>query len=383
MRKVVAMVILLIVFICIFSPTIYAAEEKNNQDTSTLYNDQLNLSGADELYSSLPQQTKELLTELNMNSLSYENIGSVNISEFFKVINNLAAEKSKTPFKAIFSALGIMILCSIVEATNIFTNESPLKKSISSLGAICICACCIIPLSQLVEQCTLVIEGASGFMALYVPVMAGLIVSSSHSITGASYYSTLMCVSEIISLISSKLIIPFTHVFLSLSLVSSFAPDLCISGLGKALEKCIKWVLNLSLGVFVTILSTQTFISSSMDEVGNKVAKYAVSTFVPLVGGVLSETVNTFNSSLSLLKSGTGVFIIIASATIFLPAVIECIIWKLSFYILGAAAELFGLKNCNATVKAIETVCSLLTAILLTTVMIFIISTVIILIIGK
>ncbi len=383
MKKVCALIILLLIFIITLSPTTYAAEEKIDTDNSTLYNNQLELSGADTLYSSLPEQTKEILTELNMSSLSYENINSISFSDFFNIIKELVSEKSTTPFKAIFTVLGIMILCSAVEAGNIISSESPLKKSISSSGALCICVSCIIPLSKLIEQCTQVIDGASGFMALYAPIMAGLMVSSSHSITGASYYSVLMGASEIISLISSRLIIPFTHVFLSLSLISSLSPELCVSGLGRAFEKGMKWIMNLSLGIFATILSSQTLISSSMDEVSNRMAKYAVSSFVPLVGGVLSETVNTFSGSLSLLKNGTGVFVIIASACIFLPVLIECVIWKISFYVLGAAAGILGLKNCSATVKSIEAVCSLMTAVLLTTIMIFIISTVIILIIGK
>ena len=379
MKKIIAFIMAAILFLSM--PTaVYAAKQ---EEVKEIYDQQLSVSGADDLYYSLPEETKRLLSETGMNDLSYDTIRNFDGNNIIQTITKLAGEKSRSPFSSFFVILGVMLLCSMLEGTNITLGENPLKKNLAAVGALCISTSAVLPICQMVERCTEVIQGASGFMALYVPVMTGLMVSSSHQLQGASYYTTLMGTSELIGLMSSRLIVPFINVFLSLSVTASLSPSLKLTGICSAINRCLKWILNFSLGIFVTILSSQSLVTSSMDEVSTRAVRFAMNSFVPVVGSVLSETVSTFSGSLSMLKSGTGIFVIIASACIFLPVLIECLFWRILLYLSGAVSQMLGLESIRSVLQALETVISLLMAVLLTIIMIFIISTVIVLITGR
>ncbi len=383
MKKIIRISIIILFIFIVSSVMVNAAEDKNETVDNNLYADQSRLTGADKLYSGLPEETQKLISEMKINILDQEDISKPELGNIFPAIADLVVNNSRSPVRMIFTSLGIFLLCSLAEGADVMSGGSTLKKNINAISSLGVCACCILPLCDLVDRCSEVINGASGFISVYVPVMTGLLVSSSHSITGSSYYSSMMGTAEVIGLVSSKLIIPMIKIFLTLSAVSTLSPSLRVSGLCSAISRGIKWILNFSLGIFVTIMTAQSLISSTMDDVSNRAAKFAVNTFVPIVGGVLSETVNTFTGSLSLLKSGTGVFVLIASSCIFLPALVECILWRFSFSALGAISDMLGLSLPASAVKSVESVCSLITAVLLTTVLIFIISTVILLIITK
>lgn len=372
--------ILVLLLILSGSFTVFAADE---DETEKIYQSQLSASGAEDLFYALPEETKALLSQTNLDSLTYNDISNFNLENIIELLKNMLPEKNNSVFSAALIVLGIILLCSMLECTGMTGGESPVKKNISAVGSLCICTAAVVPLCSLISRCSEVIQGGAGFMTMYVPVMAGLMVSSSHQIQGASYYTTLMGISDAIGLLSSKIITPLVNVFLSLSITSSISPILNYSGICSAISRSIKWILNFSLAIFVTVLSAQSFITSSLDDVSTRAVKFAMNSFVPVVGGVLSETIGTFSGSLSLLKSGTGVFIIIASSCIFLPVLMECLIWRVFFYFLGAISDMLGLGMVKGVLSSVETVTSLLTAVLFTIIMIFTISTVIILMIGK
>ena len=85
---------------------------------------------------------------------------------------------------------------------------------------------------------------------------------------------------------------------------------------------------------------------------------------------------------MGMLKSGVGVFAILATAAIYLPAVISCVIWLISLNIATALAGVFNMGRITALLKSIGMVINVLIAVLLCCMMIFIISSAVMLMVG-
>ena len=136
------------------------------------------------------------------------------------------------------------------------------------------------------------------------------------------------------------------------------------------------------MSIFVSVLSFQTFIGNAADNTGVKAAKLAISSFVPVVGGALSDAFLTVQSSLRLLKSGVGVFAILATAALYLPAILNCVVWLFTISCCAAAAEVFSLSVPLGLLKGVKKVVTLLLALLLCCMTVMIISTAILLILG-
>lgn len=379
MKKRIIILIFLVLSAGVISIPVSAAEDS----TENIYDEQLAVSGADRLYASLPEETQDMLSNMGITSLELNSIESFKHAKIFEQTAALTGTKASGPMGAIAVCLGIMLICSIVEGSNITIGDKSLEGVSSAVGALCVCTAAVVPMCNVIAKAVEVINGASGFMLLYVPIMTGLIASSGHQVSASSYYTMLMGAGQVITQLSSKLIAPVMNVFLALSVTSSLSPRLNLSSLCTSIYKCNKWVLTLAMSIFVTVLSAQTFVSSSLDNVSRRALRFTISSFVPVVGGVLSETITAFSGSLELLKSGAGVFIIIASGCIFLPILIECILWQMSLFLLSSVSDILGLGRMKSVFTTISTVASMLTAILLCILTVFIISTVIILLVGK
>lgn len=90
------------------------------------------------------------------------------------------------------------------------------------------------------------------------------------------------------------------------------------------------------LTVFVGLLSLEGTLSSSVDGLTAKTAKAAVSNFIPVVGKVLGESIDTVIGCASILKNAVGIVGVIIIIGICTTPIIKLATLTIIYY-LGAA----------------------------------------------
>ena len=332
------------------------------------------------LFDSLPTEVKRSLAELGITSVDFGQMSGSDFGKVFEKIFSMFGENSHTAFTGMSVCLGIMLLCAMSEGFNI-TLE---KKGISEMiGTMCICTAIIVPLCSTISRAVEVLNGVSGFMVLLVPIMSGLIISTGKEITGTSYYTVMMTAGNAVSAVSAKLVSPLMNVFLALTVTSSLSVKMNLGSLCESVYKFAKWALMFVMGIFTAVLSLQTIMTSSMDNVSQKALRFAVSSFVPVVGGALGEALNTFNGSIELLKTGAGVFVIIASVLLIMPVAAECIVWQFSMFVLASVGDIIGLGTMPRIFRSVSKAVAMMTGLLFCVMAVFVISTGIILLLGR
>ena len=375
---------LFMVIFCTFCMTANAAEDSESSFSfDDIYDDQLTVSGASQLFDSLPENTKESLERLGITAVNYDTITSLQFGTVINEVSAMLGANSRTPFCGMAACMGIMLLCSMLEGVNSTLSRTRLSSVMNAVGTMCVCTAVAVPLCQTAAKTAEILNGVSGFMLLYIPILSGLMISAGKEISGSAYYTLMMGSAEVIAAVSSKLVSPLVNAFLALTVTSSLSPKMNLSAICEAIYKTAKWVITFTMSIFVTIISLQTVITSSMDNVSRRALRFAVSSFVPVVGGVLGEALTVFGGSLELLKSGAGVFVIIAAAFLFLPVILECIIWQFSLFLLSSASDILGLSQMTRLFRTISKATAMMLALLLCTLTVLIISTVIILLVGS
>ena len=358
---------------------VYAVSDETEQTVRQ----QAQAMSADRLWQSLPPTVQEGLASVGVTSLEDNATVQLSFGKVFTQIVSMLSENSRTPFCGLMTCLGIILLCALTEGVGIGLSVQKLNTVQNAVAAMCICTAMIVPLTGTIHKAAELINGGAAFMLLYVPILTGLMMSAGHEVTGASYYTTMMTAGNAVSLVSAKLIVPMMNVFLALSVTSSVSPKMRLTALCESVYKIAKWVLVFVLSVFVAILSVNSMVTSSMDHVSQKALRFTVSSFVPVVGGVLGEALNTFNGSLELLKTGAGVFVIVAAFFWLLPVLLECILWQFSLFLLSGAADMMGITAMSAVFKTVSKAAAMLTALLAAVLVVFVISTVIILLASR
>lgn len=376
-KKIVMFILTLLALMLI---PIYAYAE-DTSDEDKLYEEQYSESGVGDLFSQLPEETQKSLQRVGITSPEANILSGINIGSIFGEITNIALNEITSPFGAIPVCIGIMVLCSLAEGFKLSMSNN-MGAVGGTIGTLCVCACIIVPLCSVISDTCDIIQGSCGFMTLYIPIMAGLMISAGEPISGASYCTAMMTAAQVIAALSSNVFLPLLNIFLGISVTSAISPRMKLSSLCDMLYKVCKWLMTFCMSVFVSVLTFQSIITTKSDGAAGRALRFAVSSFVPVVGSALGESLASVRGGLKLLKSGAGVFVIFGSAFLFLPILIRCLLWIFSLNISASIGDILGTGSISTLLRSSSKVVSTITAVLLCVMTIFILTTVLILIIG-
>ena len=170
--------------------------------------------------------------------------------------------------------------------------------------------------------------------------------------------------------------------FLGLSITGCVSPDVNLGGFTNLISRIIKWLLSFAMTIFTAVLTIREIITTSLDNVSTRAVRFTLNSFIPIVGSALSDAYKTVQGSVGLLKSGVGVFVIISIAIVFLPIILQSLMWIITLSIGKSAAEVLNLQQVQKLLESISAVFSTLLAIVLCIMSVYIISTAIILLMG-
>ncbi|MGN1468054.1 MAG: hypothetical protein ACI4W1_07085 [Ruminococcus sp.] len=334
------------------------------------------------LYNSLSDEAKKSLSNLGIDGFDYNSINDLTFEKIISEIISAAANQSANPLKAFISIIAVMLLSSMLGTLKSSLENSRMQQIIDVVATLCITSALVVPVSNTVLHTTEIIVTASNFMLAYIPIMLVVMVSSGQAVSGSAYYSMMIMAGQGVSQIASNVIAPLLNAFLGISIAAAVSPNMNLSGITSFIGKIIKWLLGFVMTIFTALLSFKQIITTSLDNVSTRAVRFTLTSLVPVVGSALSDAYKTVQSSVNLLKSGLGVFVIISTAVVFLPVIAECLLWVLSIGLSKAAGEVLNLSQPCKVLEAVSTVVTTLLAIIFCIMAVYIISTAVVLMMG-
>ncbi len=368
MKKVISILLVVITILMLSVVTVSAEENKFLYDMSSVYE-------------SLSEDAKESLQNIGAESADINVLSEISFNSIVSEILNIASNNSSSPLKGLITIVALILLCSILSAyKNTLSND--VSTVINIVSALCVTSAVAMPAIQVIKSAGTVIEVSSNLMLAYIPIMTVIMSASGHAVSGASYYTMMIAAGEGVGQLSSKIIVPLLNMFLGISITSSVSPDINLSGFTSIISKIIKWLLGFAMTIFTSLLTFKQLITTSLDTVSTRAVRFTLSSFIPIVGSALSDAYKTVQGSIGLLKTGAGVFVILSVAIVFLPVILQSLMWIITLWIGKSTAEVLNLSQVSKLLESVTTVFSTLIAIILCIMAVYIISTALVLMIG-
>lgn len=355
-----------IIFILMLSFSAFAAEENR------YYKSQLEASGAHNLFSSINDESKDILASLGIDSIDFDTLFDISPQKVFSSLKDIAEGKAKEPIKAVVKILGTVVMLSMGEA---FLHDDKKMKSMLNVTGILLCVAALsVPVYQAIEAAISSVGICCVFMKTLIPVLAGVLIASGNPMTAASFQTWAFAAAQFISSICQSFVIPVVGAVVALDISGSLLPEYKFNSITSFIKKTVISVLSFTATLYVSFLGIKNALSSSADSVAGKGIKLLISSAVPVVGGALSEAYSGIIGSLTLVKSSVGVFGIISVAVITLPSVLNLIFWIFALKLCAAAGEIFGQNEISGLLSSLSSALTLVNVVLLFNCVLFIIS---------
>lgn len=266
----------------------------------------------------------------------------------------ISAEESVTwVLNAFFSAVSGMgtwmlsIMLPVLLSSLLMHMLSPDSGKLYSLAR-CVCFVMIlIPVLLLVfeqmEHTRSTITKMTQQMDKLLPLLLTLLTALGGSASSAFWHPVVVAASGTMVFLAREVTLRLVMCTCAVTAVNHLSDRAHLSRMAQLLRGAVCWLLGISFTVFLGAMSLQGVCSASIDGVVLRAAKYAVDNFVPVVGGMFSDTMDTLVGCTLIVKNAVGV----AAVAVLLGAILSpmmktlaaVVVMKLSAALLEPVAE--------------------------------------------
>lgn len=329
--------------------------------------DELDLTALEEFLAGLTEQQKAFL-------------GGLDAKNFIKKIIAGDAIDFKMIVDFIFSMLGanaktfiplMMALIAVAIAFNVI-NSMKGKFASDSVESIVRFACMGITLIMLITQVYFVINAAIGMLNtlkaqtdVIFPILLTLMTAIGAGASVSIYRpAVVVFASGMINLIKT-IAIPMFLISIVFTAVGSLSSGIKLKEMSSFFSTISKWVLNTSFFLFTAFLSIQGITASIYDGISIRTTKFALSKYVPVIGGYLSEGFNLIMAGSVLIKNSLGLTAILILLFTILPYVIQIALLSLTLRLTSAITEPLGSTEISGVISGFGKNINLLTAMII------------------
>lgn len=353
MKKLIIMLFILLISI---SQVTYATEEN-------IIEEQKNMIGIADFIKEANRYSNENFGDMNeiLNSAIKGEVDNSNIIK--KIFNNITKEIKET-IRILGSVLIIIIIHSILKSlTESLQNES-VSKIAYYVQYILIVTLVMTNFSEIIDLVKDTVQNLVGFMNSLLPILLTLMIATGNIVTASTIQPIILLAITFIGNIITYIILPIVLVSTALGIISKISDKVQIDKISKYFKSSIVWFLGILLTIFVGVVSIEGTLTSSVDGITAKTAKAAVSTFIPVVGKILGDSVDSVIGCASILKGAVGIVGVLVVISISVIPIIKISILSMSYYLTSAIVQPIADKKIGSLLEQIGDTFKILLAIL-------------------
>lgn len=207
--------------------------------------------------------------------------------------------------RAIAAIMLGVILLGVVES---LSADTTVCRYTTAVGALWITAVSAGDLSTLIGLGQETIARISELSKMLIPILAAA-TAAAGGVTAASVRQVgIVMFSDVLLTLIERILIPLLYLYIGTAAAVSVVESGALEHIGILLKKTVTWCLSGLLILFTTYLTVSGAVAGAVDAQAVRLAKNAVSTVVPVVGGILAEAAETILAGAGILRGMIGVF---------------------------------------------------------------------------
>ena len=263
------------------------------------------------------------------------------------------------PLNVFYKITAVLILTSFI---NLFASDNS-KHIVYVINAVTI----MVLMANIFESFVLttreITDGFTdikNFMTTFIPIFAGMSFASGEMITSTVYTGFFMISVVAVANFCINFIVPSLNLFLAVGITASLSPLINLKPLCELYSKAVKFAMTAAVSVLCFMLTIQTSITQSQDNLALKTGKMIVGYAVPIIGSALQSAVGSVYASMGVLKSFFGIAGVIVIINLFLPTIINLSVNWLGYYIMAMLGDMLENKAASELLSVFKETCEIL-----------------------
>ncbi|MBE6538216.1 MAG: hypothetical protein E7671_01965 [Ruminococcaceae bacterium] len=289
---------------------------------------------------------------------------------FFKVILNMLGFRIKDAFLMLARLIAIVLLSSLATTMLKSVCGEVINEAFSFCSAAVIVTAITLEQAGLIKMVHTFLERLLAFVNSMIPIMGALYAAGGNVSTAASSTSSLGFFIAVCENLCAYTLMPIVGICLAFSAASAFSSEVSLGEISGNFKKVYTYGLGLLMAVLALVMGVQNHLSAKADSLGARAAKYAVGSFIPIVGGTVGDSLRTVAASVEYIRSSVGGIAIAVILLLLLPSLISLALGRGAINISAMLAKMLGceregkllseISNVYGYMIAVSSICSVL-----------------------
>lgn len=351
-RVCILLIIAISYFALIYTPTytycatssIVEMERELEQDVDDLLGD-IDFTPIDEVVQDFNSNQAQMFSITNVKAkvksvINGEN--AVDYTNILQVVLQIVIELLSTYTPMFALIIGIGVIASLLGQIKSKFAE---KSTADIVHFVCFCLIIVIMASS-VNKLVDNVKNTLNIMQTQINILFPIILTLMAGIGSVSsvgvFQPVLAVMSSVISVVITKVVLPIFIFSFVLNVIGHLSNNVKLDKFSSFLSSLFKWIIGITFTIFFAVMSIQGISAGAFDSVSLRTAKFTISSYVPVMGGYLSQGMDVLLASGVLIKNSVGlVGILIILSTIISP-ILEIVIFSLLLKAVSAIIQPLG-----------------------------------------
>lgn len=344
----------ILLILLLFAYPVYAGEEGTDLFEAEKY--ATYEFGVDSILEAVPYEVRGELPEGDIFE-AQDFSEKFSLKYFLDFIGKTLRNALSPAFKALTSTLGLVLLSAVLSAFKGMAKSDSLSMVFELASGLCILVTLYKTVFSLVERVGGFLSQLTVLINAMVPVVFSITVAGGNSSAATVNASAMMLGVALIEGIAAVGLFPMLKLCFGMAVCSGIGIKLRLDGVSRLLRNVFTWVIGLLAAAISAMMTFQTSIASKADCLSMRAMKFAVSSAIPVAGGIASDGVSAVAGSVSLIKGTVGVGGVIILALMVLPIIVDILMLRFGVSISSVAADVIGLEREK---RILDEICGLL-----------------------
>ena len=304
--------------------------------------------GTEALLQNAPDEVEEILGETDLLSLDLNGIT--------ERLGRYAQQKLSGILQGALSSgvllLTIVLLC---QCAAVFCPEGQSPDYVTLGGVLAVAGVCVSDVRSFFVLGAETLHTLSDFSKVLLPTMAAAAAASGAVSASAAKYAATALYSDLLITAADRLILPLLYVFLVIVIVNAALSDGRLQAMADMIQWIVSGLMKLLVLAFTAYLTISGAIAGASDTVAAKLTKTALSTALPVVGGIVSDAAASVVAGAGIVRGAVGVFGAAAVLCVCLTPFLRLTVQYLVFKGAGGLSLMLGNRRLSGLISGLGT----------------------------
>ena len=292
---------------------------------------------------------------------------AVNYTNFFASLCSNLVELVAKYLPMISIIIGIGVISNLLNGIKSKFNEKSTGDLISLVCFLSVCVLVIGIITNLTKSTGNAINSMVTQMNVLFPILLTLMIGLGANASAGAFKPIVAIISTYVADFFNYFILPLFMISFVFGIISNMSDNVKLDKFNSFISSLFKWSVGLVFTLFFAIFSLQGIAVGSFDSLSIRTTKYTIKSYVPVMGGYLSDGMDLIMSSTLLIKNAVGLVGVLMIISTILSPLLEIVVFSSMLKLVSAVLQPLGnSKTSNflsATSKSVTMLSSAIIAI--------------------